>query len=53
MKNMDSPPYLSLSSWNFSAMVEIASSQPMRTQPGSLEPLGFVRFIGWYRRLGW
>ena len=53
MKNIDSPPYLSLSSWNFSAMVAYASSHEMRTQPGSVSVLGFVRFIGWYRRSGW
>ena len=53
MKNIDSPPYLSMSSWNFSAMVAYASSHEMRTQPGSVSPLGFVRFKGWYRRSGW
>ena len=47
MKNSDSGPYLSMNSWNFSAIVPYASSQEMRTQPGSVEPLGFVRFMGW------
>ena len=34
-------------------MVLIASSQLMRTQPGSSSPRAFVRFMGWYKRSGW
>ena len=46
MPNRLSPPYLAWSSSNFDTIVDIASSQPMRTQPGSSESFGFVRFIG-------
>ena len=46
MLKMDWPPYWSMISVNFSPMVSMASSQLMRTQPGS-SPLGFVRFMGW------
>ena len=42
---MDSPPYLFVISRRLSTMVSSASSQEMRTQPGS-SPLGFVRFMG-------
>ena len=46
MTKMDCPPYLSTTSpkpWPDSSK---ASSRVMRTQPGSSEPLGFVRFTG-------
>ena len=43
---MASPPYCSLISCILVTMVSMASSQEMRTQPGSLSPLGFVRFMG-------
>ena len=41
-----SPPYCSLISESFWALVSKASSQLMRTQPGSASVLGLVRFMG-------
>ena len=43
---MASPPYCSLISCILVTMVSMASSQLMRTQPGSTSPLGLVRFMG-------
>ena len=45
MVKMPVPPYFSLTSANFSADSFMASSQLMRSQPGS-SPLGRVRFMG-------
>ena len=46
MPNSDSPPYLACSSSNLLTTVEMASSQEMRTQPGSSDSLSLVRFSG-------
>ena len=43
---MASPPYWSWISFILVQMVSMASSQLIRTQPGSLSPLGLVRFMG-------
>lgn len=52
MPNTDSPEYFSAVSSSFCVIVENASSQLMRTQPGSSLSLGLVRFMGWYNLSG-
>src|SRR2546428_7547796 len=47
-----SGPYRALISTRREAVRAIASSQEMRTQPGSRSPLGRVRNMGYWRRSG-
>src|SRR5580765_8174917 len=53
LNTTDSGPWSRASPRSRSATVPSAASQVMRRQPGSAEPLGWVRIIGYRSRSGW